>query len=866
MSGVIVAALVAIGILVPMVSTGAWRAILRWLHVLWVSRVSVASVAAGFALFVFASPAQDLLADTSFGYVSWSAFFALLLLCWAFPVHYAARRLLERQEWAVSNRLQGPQRALRVAALQAAYETPITWVPRALGLACFVAVGLGLWAERQNLKSATNIDEVAQAIGSMNKLLIANVAVAVLFGAIILVRAPLMSRAGGPRAPLGLSDFASLSLYNVLYLGRLRALRASSPGYFAVAVLAIGAAAVSTVAFGFAFVDPFLVAKGLPRALFLVFMLGGGVLGWTYVAAWSHRLRTPLLLLVAVALVTVATYSPRFHDVRVSSERRPSPDRQVPFTEAVRRWASANQCSVETINDARSCPSPIIVAGQGGASRAAYVTLTTVGELLDRTRSPAPQPGGTAPVTPRDFARQAFALSTVSGSSAGAVMLRAALLDSETEEAWRAGPCKQVADALWFGSSGPDTGVPPTGGSGWRTCLQRLAVGDFLSPVFVGIAMRDVTSVRRWFYGDSPWWADRADLLERAWEHRYDTVVPPKSSSETGLARRFGYIRAFWRDDDPRRAWTPLLFLNGTSVETGRRILTSDVRAWDCEPGGKQGVFSYMPEAYDVFEVLGSGKSTFRVTPRCPADASADPPMASDLAPDFPLSTAGTMSARFPLISPAGQLRNRDGNVVDRIVDGGYFENDGMATANDIAQVLIRFGLTPVVVRVTNDPVPPVSPSPTRTWLDARPEPSPTLPDAEELSWLPTLSTSARGLLNTRTGHGGESAHAIVETVANAARARDCSGECPPHYIHIAVREAPPEPNAAGDQPYLRKISMSWWLSQPLQAYLEKNVLLHNKCDFDAVMWHLTPGPDGTRKQAYEPPASCPQPATASPR
>ena len=29
-------------------------------------------------------------------------------------------------------------------------------------------------------------------------------------------------------------------------------------------------------------------------------------------------------------------------------------------------------------------------------------------------------------------------------------MLRAALLDGESEQAWRAGPCKQVADALWF--------------------------------------------------------------------------------------------------------------------------------------------------------------------------------------------------------------------------------------------------------------------------------------------------------------------------------------------------------------------------------------------------------------------------------
>ena len=43
---------------------------------------------------------------------------------------------------------------------------------------------------------------------------------------------------------------------------------------------------------------------------------------------------------------------------------------------------------------------------------------------------------------------------------------------------------------------------------------------------------------------------------------------------------------------------------------------------------------------------------------------------------DVALSTASTMSARFPIISPHGNIRNGS-SLVDRVVDGGYYENFG---------------------------------------------------------------------------------------------------------------------------------------------------------------------------------------------
>src|SRR5215211_5819787 len=96
---------VVLAVALPFLSPRLWRAVLRWVHVLWVCRVSVASVVLGFVIVLKVPQAQDLFADTSFGALAWGLFFAVAFSCWAIPVHYAARRLLERQEWAISGRL-----------------------------------------------------------------------------------------------------------------------------------------------------------------------------------------------------------------------------------------------------------------------------------------------------------------------------------------------------------------------------------------------------------------------------------------------------------------------------------------------------------------------------------------------------------------------------------------------------------------------------------------------------------------------------------------------------------------------------------------------------------------------------------------
>src|SRR5262249_42130235 len=145
-----------------------------------------------------------------------------------------------------------------------------------------------------------------------------------------------------------------------------------------------------------------------------------------------------------------------------------------------------------------------------------------------------------------------------------------------------------------------------------KTCLQSLTAGDFLSPAILGLAFRDpwagFSGLARELGINSD---DRAALLERAFEVRYATLLAePKSLvsrlgamigrdqellTRSGRARPLGYAAAAAR-------WAPLLLLNATSVDTGRRVIASELwPSYRDRSGQERRVF---PEAYDLFEEL----------------------------------------------------------------------------------------------------------------------------------------------------------------------------------------------------------------------------------------------------------------------
>jgi WD40 repeat protein len=323
-------------------------------------------------------------------------------------------------------------------------------------------------------------------------------------------------------------------------------------------------------------VRPVIVTEYVYRALAAPFLLGMLVPALTLFSYLSLRLRVPVIALgIAVFSLLVATHS-ELNDVRriSSSARRPT------LEDSVNRWAAVNGCDWRSNADA--CPSPIIVSAAGGASRAAFLTASVIGKLMDETDLPRP------------FGKQVFAISGVSGGSLGAVITYAALADSQIREkainGLGAPPCDRNAhDSEWFRSD-PAWGwladTKPSSASQndraaevqpvtspdtkWRECLQRILAGDFLSPVVVSLISNDLLGFSLL--------GDRATILENAWELRYadqtGQLVDYEKEASTLQGSMVDLRQRVLADANN---WLPVLLLNGTSVTTGRRIVTTDI-------------------------------------------------------------------------------------------------------------------------------------------------------------------------------------------------------------------------------------------------------------------------------------------------
>jgi hypothetical protein len=130
-----------------------------------------------------------------------------------------------------------------------------------------------------------------------------------------------------------------------------------------------------------------------------------------------------------------------------------------------------------------------------------------------------------------------------------------------------------------------------------------------------------------------------------------------------------------------RKDWTPSLLLNATWVETGKRIITSNLHVAATR---RREDFVDVEDAHAFF---------------APRSVS--------------LATATHMSARFTYVSPAGSLV-KDGKIYGRVVDGGYFENSGATTTLAILQTIHELKkdepqrwerVEPFVIHISNDPI-----------------------------------------------------------------------------------------------------------------------------------------------------------------
>jgi hypothetical protein len=765
------------------------RTLARWGRVLWVCRVAALSAIGGGLLMVYLPQSLDLFADTGLRWRQWAVFLGLVF-CWGWIVHVTARRALQYDDWQWKGR-SGRLSPERRRELQQEFGAAALAIPRALGFLVFCFVALGMWTARRNLADATDgLPPAQDASARILVLLIALAVVAIGYALAVLIRRDLEARlTGRPREPALLAGRIPLLTVILQPMKHHARLRWSQLSWLhqALGVAWIVVAAV----FVLALVKPHVLGEWLPRILFLPLLIGGSVLLLGEIAALSHRWRIPLLAILVAVSVGLTTWFDRSNDTRWTTppaaqagSAAVGATRQISFPEAVQRWRQANQCGDPA--PPASCPDPIVIAGAGGASRAAFQTATVVGALLDLNR---------LDVEHRRYAdirSRLFGFSTVSGSSLAAVVIRAALTDALERGHADTPPCRAFAGAGWWGvtRSGraaldAEADMPFNPTRSWRDCFQQLMAGDYLSAVMVGLAFRDNFPLgnplsRRVL------WSDRAALLEQAFERRYHritglgaAVCSPQVA--TGLCRRVGY------HPDPQRAgaWLPLLFINGSADASGRRILTSDIGVTD----------GVAPD--DAVVRLASDTRDLRGAPPPDGDPASRLPAGSDLM----LSTAATLGCRFPGSAAQGPAREQSG-AIER-------ENDGLASAADIVRALRRAGLKPIVIHIGNESI-------NHAGTDRRQAgPAASRPSGAEPALFDPCFSVLRGFLAPRSAAADEHAEVVKAAL----------GE-PQRFVAIAVR-----PITSGTGPLcrypktakasIRFMSTSWWVSQPVQAYLD---------------------------------------------
>jgi hypothetical protein len=234
---------------------------------------------------------------------------------------------------------------------------------------------------------------------------------------------------------------------------------------------------------------------------------------------------------------------------------------------------------------------------------------------------------------------------------------------------------------------------------------------DFLTPAVYGLLFPDFLQL---FIPVRNVFTDRAREFETSLERRVLQEINTSTGASLAATAMQRPFLSYWT---PKDAW-PALVMNTTEVVSGRRRVISP--------------FGYRSDDAQVLALTDMKMS------------------------GLPLSTAAVLSARFPWITPPGWYEEkkvtRDGGGTDKagtfenqLVDGGYFENSGVATALDIIRGIRS--LTNLRDKVS-----------LRLIVLTRGE-----YESETFFGTETLSAPIRALLNTR------SARAIA-TIAGARR------------------------------------------------------------------------------------------------
>jgi hypothetical protein len=583
-------------------------------------------------------------------------------------------------------------------------------------------------------------------------------------------------------------------------------------------------------------------------------------------ALLSNRFQFPFITAVIAIGVALTIIISDGHDVRILTipQAEQGKLRPIGFAEAVQQWKSASGwnaggCEELAVDSPqlKACPRPIIVAGEGGGSRSAFLLASVLGSLEDESLRQVRENK-----TAQPFHQQLFAISSVSGSSVGAAFFMGAL---QVQNGIKLDELKMALyrQRLWFlnvAYAGTKNEKFLNDAVTYKDALQAALSNDFLSPTVVAYLTRDVLTL-----GRLPRVRDRAGVLETTWEDAFDDVYEtPREKSP--LAAPFQSI------SPQPGAWMPLLFFNATSIETGRRIIITPVKINEPLPGGK----ALFVDAYDVDELFCSRQPSenmrlldriARILPSFFSPVADADRHCVDKKPttiDIRLSTAASLSARSPFVTPHANIRDSAAQIADSVVDGGYFDNSGAVTALEIAKGLkaVDEKLQPFIIQVSSEPElfeNTGNCAPSRAYTER-----PKLPDEADFKPLGTLGNILT-VNTTRVARSYETILSLPDQISLLNKGAPSEAQiyiCPQpkdNFFQFIEAKTPDEARKALTKERAAKqktpegfknVSLSWWLSPPLQAYLDGQIYQqHNIRARDCVLSLLRERTDDERKR-----------------
>jgi hypothetical protein len=401
------------------------------------------------------------------------------------------------------------------------------------------------------------------------------------------------------------------------------------------------------------FMEPLTRALGTP-AILLLALMSWSVFGGFMITYWPKSLHLTAWSWILILLALIFYPINENHLVTDGlSGKQQVPNAPDPANPRQKIDVAFNSWLARRIDP----DAPVIfVASAGGASRAAYWTASALGKLEGDLTSSEPTPD--KPSQSR-FSRNVFAISSISGGSLGAAAFVSAVAEHQLHptDTQAAGRSARAVD-----------GCPSV-----RTIATNFTGRDHLATV-VGLMLFPDLIDRFLFFPLHAW--DRSRGLEEVWARDWVRVQQDCfGPSDAVHANPWDSPFLQLHYSANTGVWLPMLALNSTALDAGRPVLQAD----------------FILYRSDAFDLLSGQFATGNLT----------------------LSQAVHNSARFPYVSPGGQVKlwdqaqNKAGPVWDRLGDGGYVEASGTLTLAEMIRELrkdnlIRPGVAHGECAVTN--------------------------------------------------------------------------------------------------------------------------------------------------------------------